>query len=196
MNPPTAPTKEALRQQLRKEASRHDVPELERESSRMCTVIAAQPIWKSAKSILFFWPVPGEPNLLALCREAIKSGKIVAFPKFQGSSGGYTPVQVSDLERDMAAGQFGIPEPVSGALTLKVLDLIFVPGVGFSFAGVRLGRGKGYYDRLLSTISGIKCGVAFDWQIAAELPSEAHDIRLDCVVTPSQWRNVSDQPAK
>jgi len=181
--------------------------------------------------------MPGEPDLLALCDEALRSGKTVAFPKFisslsasakaaedcrtpkappiRGASdprasvldcgsplplsrgeGAYVAVQVSDLKHDLSPGQFGIPEPASSSpqRTLNVLDLIFVPGIGFTFAGARLGRGKGYYDRLLSTISGIRCGVAFDWQIVAELPAEAHDIRLDCVVTPSQWRNITDQP--
>jgi len=235
---PANPTKEALRQQLRNEASRHDHAEQARESSRIRAQIAAQAIWKSAKSILFFWPMPGEPDLLALCDEALRSGKIVAFPKFVSSlstsakaaedcrtpkasplrgasdprasvldcgsplplsgEGAYIAVQVSDLKRDMVLGQFGIPEPASNPSqsTLNVLDLIFVPGIGFTFAGARLGRGKGYYDRLLSTISGIRCGVAFDWQIVADLPCEAHDIRLDCVVTPSQWRNITDQPVK
>ena len=208
MSSPAHPTKETLRQQLRQEASRHDRAEQTRESSRICAQIIAEPIWKSAKSILFFWPMPGEPDLLPLCREALRLRKTVAFPKFSSSlsptgaegrgEGVYTAVQISDLERDMAPGQFGIPEPASNPpqRTLNVLDLILVPGIGFSFAGARLGRGKGYYDRLLSTISGIRCGVAFDWQIAAELPSEAHDIRLDCVVTPSQWRDITDQPAK
>lgn len=157
----------------------------------------------------------GEPDLLPLCHEALRSGKIVAFPKFISAltsppsplnvrlasspqEGCYSAVQILDLQKDLAPGQFGIPEPASNLpkSTLNVLDLIFVPGIGFNFDGARLGRGKGYYDRLLSTISGIRCGVAFDWQIAAELPCEAHDIRLDCVVTPSQWRNITDQPAK
>jgi len=219
---PAPPTKEALRNQLRQQASKHEPEERRRESARICAQITTQPIWKSAKSILFFWPMPGEPDLLALCDEALRSGKIVAFPKFvltsspsphdegvgRGSgrgagfqfpgAGAYCAVQVSDLKHDLAPGQFGIPEPASSSppRTLNVLDLIFVPGIGFTFAGARLGRGKGYYDRLLSTISGIRCGVAFDWQIVAELPTETHDIRLDCVVTPSQWRNITDQPVK
>src|SRR5205823_2299484 len=79
---PAPSTKEALRKQLRQQASKYEPEERRRESARICAQITAQPIWKSSKSILFFWPMPGEPDLLALCDEALRSGKIVAFPKF------------------------------------------------------------------------------------------------------------------
>jgi 5-formyltetrahydrofolate cyclo-ligase len=65
-----------------------------------------------------------------------------------------------------------------------------VPGIGFSLNGCRLGRGKGYFDRLLSGVSGWKCGVAFDWQVTVEIPAEEHDIRLNSIVTPTRWHVV------
>ena len=197
MSPSSKSAKEELRRALREDASRHDHADRERESARICARIKEQPIWPSSKSVLFFWPMPGEPDLRPLVAEALKSGKTVAFPKYLPESSCYAAVRITAVETDMVSGQFGIAEPASGSpdLQLKVLDLIFVPGIGFSFDGARLGHGKGHYDRLLSRVTGTRCGVAFDWQMIRELPSEAHDVRLDCVVTPSLWRQLSNRPA-
>ena len=67
-------------------------------------------------------------------------------------------------------------------------DLVFVPGIAFDLVGRRLGRGKGFYDRLLAGVRGHKCGVAFDTQLVAEMPEEPHDMRVDSIITPSRWR--------
>jgi 5-formyltetrahydrofolate cyclo-ligase len=63
--------------------------------------------------------------------------------------------------------------------------VILVPGVAFTRAGQRLGRGGGYYDRLLSALpaKAVRLGVCFELQIVDELPSEPHDMRVDGVVT-------------
>jgi 5-formyltetrahydrofolate cyclo-ligase len=64
--------------------------------------------------------------------------------------------------------------------------LILVPGVAFDLQGNRLGRGKGFYDRLLAEIRGVKCGVAFEEQIVDEIPVGSHDAAMDFIVTPSR----------
>jgi len=70
---------------------------------------------------------------------------------------------------------------------------ILVPGVGFSPSGGRLGRGRGYYDRMLADLPGVRCGVAFDLQVISELPLEPHDARLDHLVTPSLCLSISSR---
>jgi 5-formyltetrahydrofolate cyclo-ligase len=89
----------------------------------------------------------------------------------------------------LAAGRYGVIEPaaVCNVADLKRLDLILVPGVAFDWHGRRLGRGKGYYDRLLAEVSGTTCGVAFDQQLVATIPVEPHDVHLNCILTPSHW---------
>jgi 5-formyltetrahydrofolate cyclo-ligase len=62
-----------------------------------------------------------------------------------------------------------------------------VPGLAFDPSGRRLGRGKGFYDRLLAMVRGRKCGIAFEEQVVPEIPVEPHDIRLDCLLTPRRW---------
>ncbi|HTG44362.1 MAG TPA: 5-formyltetrahydrofolate cyclo-ligase, partial [Verrucomicrobiae bacterium] len=70
---------------------------------------------------------------------------------------------------------------------LNRLDFVLVPGVAFDSTGRRLGRGRGFYDQLLAGVTGIKCGVALDEQIVEKLPTEAHDIAMDYILTPTRW---------
>jgi 5-formyltetrahydrofolate cyclo-ligase len=59
--------------------------------------------------------------------------------------------------------------------------------VAFDLHGRRLGRGKGFYDRLLARTRGTKCGVAFDEQIVAKITVEPHDAQVNCLLTPTRW---------
>jgi len=68
--------------------------------------------------------------------------------------------------------------------------LILVPGVAFDLRGGWLGRGRGFYDRLLAGFHGIKCGVAFDEQMVEEVPTGTLDVRMDFVLTPTQCVEV------
>lgn len=82
---------------------------------------------------------------------------------------------------------FGILEPVSeDRVGIEAIDLIIVPGVAFDRQCRRLGRGKGYYDRLLTKSAAVKIGVAFDFQLVDEVPTESFDVSMDMVVTESE----------
>ncbi len=83
-------------------------------------------------------------------------------------------------------GSFGVLEPSSDCLEIPLENcpLVFVPGVAFDGRGKRLGMGKGYYDKALSSYSGVKVGVCYKLQILEEsLPHEAHDVEMDFIVT-------------
>lgn len=83
-------------------------------------------------------------------------------------------------------GPFGLMQPAADAETL-VPDILFVPLVGFTAQGARLGQGGGHYDRWLADHSGVPAiGLAWDVQLVEELPVEAHDHRLAAVVTPTR----------
>ena len=71
------------------------------------------------------------------------------------------------------------------------LDLILVPGVAFDPGGHRLGRGKGFYDRLLAGMRGTKCGVALEEQIVAAIPVEPLDVRMNFILTPTRVVNAA-----
>ena len=75
-------------------------------------------------------------------------------------------------------------------IPLDKFDLVLVPGMAFDLVGNRLGRGLGFYDRLLQTVSGVKCGVCYDLQLLGKIPTETHDARVDFVLTPGKCVNA------
>ena len=182
-----------LRRKLRAEAQRFSSTERQAASLQICRRLAQQDLWQRAQSVLFYYPMAGEPDIHAVFAEALAAGKAAVLPRYCATERHYEARQVHDLEHDLQAGAFGIHEPTTACpiFDLKKLDFVLVPGIGFAFSGVRLGRGKGYYDRLLAQISGFKCGVAFDWQVTVEIPAEPHDICLDCILTPTRWQEVA-----
>jgi 5-formyltetrahydrofolate cyclo-ligase len=68
---------------------------------------------------------------------------------------------------------------------------VLTPGIAFDALGRRLGRGRGFYDRLLAQTTGTRCGVAFDQQVVDVVPVETHDVVLNCILTPTRWLNVA-----
>jgi 5-formyltetrahydrofolate cyclo-ligase len=94
---------------------------------------------------------------------------------------------------EIVSGQFGIREPDPDCIEIPShqLDLVLVPGVAFDLHGRRLGRGKGFYDRLLTEVRGMKCGVAFDEQVLNEIPKESHDIHMNFILTPTRCVTVA-----
>lgn len=157
------------------------------DSAAICKRLPQLPIWPRAGVVLFFAPLPTEPDIWPVLKLALAQGKVVGLPRHCAAEDTYRPYRILDADRDVAPGHFGIREPVAGcpALALDRIDLVLVPGVGFGLNGGRLGRGKGYYDRLLAKVSGIKCGVAFDWQIEPEIPLAPHDVAMDWLVSPA-----------
>ena len=92
-------------------------------------------------------------------------------------------LELADANAGLAAGYRGIPEPTGPAVDPMAVDVILVPGVGFSRDGRRLGQGGGYYDRLLTQVAALKVGVAFSCQISEQIPVQAHDQAMDVIVT-------------
>lgn len=188
--------KAALRRQLRERLQSFSAEERSQASAQIRQRLAEQPVWRTAQSVLFYAPTASEPDLWPLAIEALGLGQQVALLRHAPDTDSYAPCLIREPSRDLQPGRFGIPEPAAHCpiFNLKQLDLALVPGIGFTLDGGRLGRGKGYYDRLLAEVPGFKCGVAFDCQVAAEFPLEPHDVRLNCILTPARWHLVTGQP--
>ena len=188
LNEQKAATRERLRATLRAM-----IPEARTAGSReICARLRAQPIWSAAASVLLFVPTREEPDVWTLVTEALAGGKSVLLPRYSAGTDDYVGAVIRECPGDLQPGEFGIlePNPACPIFNLKQLDLALVPGIGFALNGARLGRGKGYYDRLLSGVPGWKCGVAFDGQVTDEIPVEPHDVRLNCILTPTRWHVV------
>ena len=86
----------------------------------------------------------------------------------------------------MHLGAFRIEEPDGDdTVDLDTIDMVVVPAVAYDRHGNRVGRGKGYYDRLLSRMKAVTVGVGYDFQLVDDIDVEPHDRRVSIVITPS-----------
>jgi 5-formyltetrahydrofolate cyclo-ligase len=163
-------------------------------SRQACALLEQQTVWKRAQSIFFYAPTPEEMDIWPLLGDSLAAGKTVALPRFDAATNRYVACQIQDIAKDLGDGQFGIREPGGHCIAIPPnrLDLILVPGVAFDRHGRRLGRGKGFYDQLLTSVCGTTCGVAFDEQIVEAVPVESHDVHLNCILTPTRWIEPSN----
>ncbi|WP_368408689.1 5-formyltetrahydrofolate cyclo-ligase, partial [uncultured Muribaculum sp.] len=91
-------------------------------------------------------------------------------------------------------GSFHIEEPTGDDIEdIDNIELIIVPGIAYDNRGNRVGRGKGYYDRLLSRTKATKIGIGYDFQLVDEIDSEPHDITMDIVITDSRIINIKSR---
>lgn len=189
MTDPLDPAKRLLRQQIRLRLQAITAIDRATAAQAMVVRMRAHPHWMAAQSVLLFAPLPDEPDLWPLLAAALAAGKHVALPSFVAGKNTYTARQILDPARDLVIGKFGIREvaDLSPEMDLNQLDLVLVPGVAFDASGGRLGRGRGFYDRLLAAVRGTKCGVAFDEQIVDAVPVGPQDIPLNCILTPTRW---------
>ena len=172
--------KDALRQAM-KLRLREAAGEREGRSAAICREIAQHPAWLTARTVALFDSMLSEPALEMLWPSA---GKQFLLPRIEGEK-----LRLVKIENP---GQLGAPafkggyrEPATGSDFHGEIDLILVPGLAFTRAGARLGRGGGFYDRLLARLppGTVRLGVCFAFQLVPALPLEPHDERLHGVVT-------------
>ena len=190
MTAPTIPERKAvLRREIR--AWLRALPAANRadSSTQLREALTGLDLWRHARAVMLFFPLPDEPDIAPLVEAALAGGKVVCLPRLDPGGAMYSPAQITDPARDLIASDFGVlaPRESCAAHPGKQLDLTLVPGLGFTENGWRLGRGKGHYDRMLPRVGGAKCGICFDGQVVAEMPAEPHDIRLDCILTPTRF---------
>jgi len=192
MIPSVSEQKTSLRQQFRV-LTRSIAPEQAAAASEdLRKHLLGSPYWQQAQRILMFYPLNDEPDIAPLLELALVAGKTIALPRYNSSLGVYEAALIRNLTEDLVPGRFGVrePSPNCPALPLNQLDLTLVPGIAFDASGRRLGRGKGFYDRLLPGTTGMTLGLAFDWQESDALPTEPHDVELNAVLTPTRWLKV------
>lgn len=132
-----------------------------------------------AEKILIYHSLPDELDTRRFL-DKWKNRKKFFLPRVNGVNLEILPYEESRLE----IGSFHIEEPSGDELhPVEEIEVIIVPGVAFDRKGHRLGRGKGYYDRLLQTAAATKIGVGYEFQLVEEIPVEPHDVRMDIIIT-------------
>ncbi len=141
---------------------------------------------EAAQRVFLYLSVRREADTRRLIRRLLEEGKTVALPV--SLSGGemffarYLPGGLTE------GSVVPIPEPDADAPRLEPQDgdLILVPALTFDLEGYRLGQGGGYYDRFLSAHDLFSVGLARDALLMREVPREAHDCAVACLVTESR----------
>ena len=162
--------------------------EAARRSADLCARLADTPEIAGAGAVLLTLALPGEADLAPLAERLLARGVTVCLPRIDWHARAMTPVPVASLTEGVVEGRHGVREPAEGdELEPDALDAVLVPGLAFDAAGRRLGRGGGFFDRLLADLrsSGRAwlCAGAFDCQIVERVPVEPHDVVMDAIAT-------------
>lgn len=171
--------KQRLRGRIKKLLSTMPDHEHSRQSAAIRLHLDSWRPWQVAQEVCLFHPMAFEPSYL----DPWPLDKKLLFPKIDGSVLQLYPVK---SRSEMLDGPFGVLEPpaIDPAVDWRE-GLILVPGLAFDSTGMRLGRGGGFYDRLLERFSGTKVGICFDEQLLDAVPVEPHDMAVHYLVTPS-----------
>ena len=153
-------------------------------SKSLCDGIAMLKDYADADILLLYFPTRSEPDLTTLAHLAWRDGKQVAFPISHTDSLTLDFRIVSSLD-ELSAGAYGIREPDESAprATLTERTLCVVPALAVDRGGYRLGYGKGYYDRFLSSFVGRSLVAILSSLVCERLPRNDTDIPLNTIIT-------------
>ncbi len=156
-------------------------------SSRIAHTICASGAFMASRAVLLTLPHKSEWDTRPVFDAALAAGKAVVLPRVNAGTRMLELHCVTDIEREVATGYRGIPEPTpaSPRFSAEAIDWILVPGVAFDLTGRRLGYGGGFYDRLLSQVSEEvpRVAGAFELQVVPAVPAAPHDLKVDAIVT-------------
>lgn len=139
-----------------------------------------------ANKILLYHSLPDELSTRGFLKKW-RTRKQFFLPRVNGVNLEILPYNESRLE----LGAFHIEEPTGdNTVNVEEIELIIVPAVAYDKKGNRLGRGKGFYDRLLSNTKATKIGIGYDFQVIEEIPVEPYDVSMDIVISPSSVKVI------
>ena len=160
MNDDSAQAKAALRTQMQQQLRTLTAEDREALSDEICERVLEMAQWAGSQNVILFSPLPSEPII--------------------------TPLKLDCDARKVACATIPQSSRPDAELHLpETPDLILVPGLAFSKDGHRLGRGGGFFDRLLTgrAKEAFKLGICFSFQVLETVPTVAHDIVMDAVIT-------------
>ena len=178
-------SKSAVRRSLRDALAAMSEADRHAKSVAACRFVTALPEFEAARVVMLYLHTPTEVDTAPLALKAWQSGKSVVVPKVSWDQRRMLPVEIASL-KDGLTTTGPVREPIAGKpIPLDLIDLVVVPGLGFSPTGYRIGRGMGFYDRFLAQaeFNGLSCGLAFEEQVVEQLPVLDHDVPLSMLAT-------------
>jgi len=175
--------KQDLRRYIRAQKKQYTASQLAVMSEEIGGRVLVSAVWQKAGTLLLYYPLADEVDVRLLIHEAYKSGKRVLLPVCKGDD---LELHLYEGEASLSSGAFGIMEP-TGPLFAEAdypsIQLAIIPGMAFDKVGHRMGRGRGYYDRLLPKLTGTWLqGICFPFQILPVVPTETYDIAVHEVI--------------
>ena len=185
--------KQRIRDEVR-EARREILPQDARIlSARASGRLIGMPAALDATVVVGYYATPEEIDPSGALDTFRRMGATICLPRIVGA--GALVLHTVDEIDGLEEGPHGIRQPAISAPIVDpdTIDLAIVPGVAFDVDGARIGYGGGYYDRLLPRIPRATwIGFAYDEQVLADIPHEAHDAHMHAIVTPSQVHQTRD----
>lgn len=182
-------TKDVLRKKYRSEMKSFYLDEfvLQEIVSRLKALLK-EPV---PRVVVGYSAIKGEVDLSGLYDELEAQNIVLAFPRYNSVTEDYEVVAVNSWREQLICARYNIAEPLlelpaMGDIKSGDSAVWLIPGIAFSPNGVRLGRGKGYYDRLLVGCKGLKLGIVPSNRIEPLIPWESHDILMDRIVTEKE----------
>jgi len=139
------------------------------------------PCYKRARRVLCYVATKNEVETRELIQKMLDEGKTVLVPRCDDC--GMVACMITSLDM-LSPGKYDIPEPAGTDVYDGSIDLAIIPLVAFDGFLNRIGQGGGDFDRFLHAheVDSI-VGLAYYFQKVQKVPSEAHDVRMNCVIT-------------
>lgn len=181
--------KRALRADLRERRQQRTAPAADAETEALTAHLDALVERVGARSLSCYLPTSTEPETRPFMRAAIARGIRVLLPITR--SDGLLDWTLADPQGEIAEGLFGTPEQAGellSPLAVGEVDLMLIPAAAVDRNGMRLGWGRGYFDKTLGSMQNPPpvYAVIFDSEIVDDVPRDVHDQPVDGVVTPSR----------
>ena len=185
--------KKLLRKEIKKKLTLLTEAEKTRQSDVIVKKLLQHDVYKTSSRISVYLHMKNEVRTHAVLEHALNTGKKVYIPKYVGNDMDMVELfSLSDYD-ELPETSWNIKQPPDddcsreNAMETGGLDLIVVPGVGFTCNGKRLGHGRGYYDSYIEKLSKIKrpylIGFSFNVQMCDNIPVSSNDKLLDEVLT-------------
>ena len=173
--------KKELRKKIREQKKVFPSEEKLSQSREIFSFIEESPLFKEANIVLLYWSMDDEVSTHDFILKWYET-KTILLPCVVGDD--LVLRRFEGLDSMLAGEQFGIAEPVGAIFEdYAKIDLMIIPGVAFDSCFHRMGRGRGFYDRLLSLAKTKKMGICFDFQLVDKVPVEDFDVAMDCIVS-------------
>lgn len=154
--------------------------------AELCRRICELDEFSECETVLLYYPVGRETNVLPIMSAALERGKRVAFPRCDKATHRMTFYYVSSSD-ELTVGAYGIPEPTTSLPYGGERSVCILPALAFDRERNRLGYGGGYYDRFLADYRGVSIAPVREGFLSdSTLPTDEYDQKCDLLVTPEE----------